>query len=166
MLQPLVRRTWAPRGETPLLYNWARHDRLSAISAITVSPKRHHLGLYFDLWQHNIRTDDFETFVRGLLCHLANGFILVMDRWPVHRSGATRFRRRLPKRVEIEWLPSYAPELNPAEQVWNTSKYTDLANFTPDDIVSLRREVRRSIRHMRSEQSLLQSFFKKAQLKL
>lgn len=166
MLQPLVRRTWAPRGQTPLLYNWARHDRLSAISAITVSPKQHRLSLYFDLQEHNIRTDDFETFVRGLLCHLPHGFILVMDRWPVHRCGAGRFRRRLPKRVEVEWLPAYAPELNPAEQIWNTSKYIDLANFIPEDIVSLRREVRRSIRHMCSEQSLLQSFFKKAKLKL
>jgi len=166
MLQPLVRRTWAPRGQTPLLYSWARHDRLSAISAITVSPKQHRLGLYFDLKQHNIRTDDFEAFVRELLCHLPHGLILVMDRWPVHRSGARRFRRRLPRRVKIEWLPPYAPELNPAEQVWNRSKYTDLANFIPDDIVDLSREVYRSIRHMRCEQSLLKSFFKKAQLKL
>lgn len=166
MLQPLVRRTWAPSGQTPILYSWDRHDRLSAISAVTVSPKRHRLGLYFDLSDHNIRTDDFEGFVRDLLSHLPHGFILVMDRWPVHRSGARRFNRLFSKRVKIEWLPSYAPDLNPTEQVWNRSKYTDLANFIPDDVASLRREVRKSIRHMRSEQSLLRSFFNKAGLDL
>jgi len=60
MLQPVVRRTWAPKGKTPIHYSWDRYDRLSVISAITVSPKRQRLGLYFDIRDHNIVTDDFE----------------------------------------------------------------------------------------------------------
>lgn len=47
MLQPLVRRTWAPRGQTPIQYNSDRHDRLSVISALTVAPVRQRLGVYF-----------------------------------------------------------------------------------------------------------------------
>jgi transposase len=141
----------------------ARHRSCTVGTGMT---KRHRLGLYFDLSDHNVRTDDFEGFVRGLLSHLPHGFILVMDRWPVHRSGAGRFRRLFPRRVRIEWLPPYAPDLNPTEQVWNRSKYTDLANFVPDDVGSLRREVRKSMCHMCSEQSLLRSFFHKAGLKL
>jgi hypothetical protein len=49
MLTPTVCRTLAPRGETPALKSWDRHDRISAISAITVSPARRRLGLYFRL---------------------------------------------------------------------------------------------------------------------
>ncbi len=49
MLTPTVRRTFAPRGETPILRNWDRHDRISAISAITVSPTRRRLGLVYRL---------------------------------------------------------------------------------------------------------------------
>ena len=49
MLTPTVRRTFAPRGQTPLIKSWDRHDRISAISAVTVSPKRRRLGLYFHL---------------------------------------------------------------------------------------------------------------------
>ncbi|MBU0719532.1 MAG: transposase, partial [Planctomycetes bacterium] len=56
---------------------------------------------------------------------------LVMDRWQVHRAGALRLLRSFPKRVEIEWLPAYAPDLNPVEQIWNRTKYTDLANYIP-----------------------------------
>jgi hypothetical protein len=37
LLIPNVRKTWAPRGETPLLWHRYRHDRISAISAVTVS---------------------------------------------------------------------------------------------------------------------------------
>ena len=43
--------------------------------------------------------------------------------------------------MHVEWLPGYAPELNPSEQIWNHDKYTDLANFVPDDIQHLARRV-------------------------
>lgn len=89
-----------------------------------------------------------------------------MDRWQVHRAGAKRLLRRFPKQVEIEWLPAYAPELNPVEQVWNRTKYTDLANYIPDDIHSLGRAVAGSIRHTRSQAPLLRSFFRYCKLKL
>jgi hypothetical protein len=45
MLNPCVRRTWAPRGQTPVLDAWDRRDRISAISSITVSPKARRLNL-------------------------------------------------------------------------------------------------------------------------
>jgi hypothetical protein len=38
-----------------------------------------------------------------------------------------------PKTIRVEWLPAYAPDLNPVEQVWNHSKYTDLVNLAPED---------------------------------
>ena len=54
ILQPVVRRTWAPKGQTPIQYSWDRHDRLSVISAITMSPVRQRFGLYFRIHRHNI----------------------------------------------------------------------------------------------------------------
>ena len=121
--------------------------------------------IFLESADHNIVTDNFETFVAELLIHFPQGIILVMDRWMVHRSGAKRLQRRF-SRVDVEWLPPYAPVLNPVEQVWNRSKYTDLANYIPEDITELGKEVCKSINHMRSQQSLLRSFFKKAELKL
>lgn len=164
MLQPLVRRTWAPRGQTPLLYNWESHDKLSAISAISVSPIHHQLGLYFDIQNTNIRIDDFVLFISQLLVHFPKGVILVLDRWLVHRWGARRLQRRFARRIKLEWLPPYAPELNPVEQVWNHSKYSDLSNYIADDVYELEKAVYSSINHMCSQKSLLRSFFKKAEL--
>jgi transposase len=166
MLQPVVRRTWAPRGQTPIHYSWDRRDRLSVISAITVSPMRRRLGLYFDVYDHNIVTDDFEMFVAELLRRHPKGIILVMDRWQVHRSGARRLAERFGRRVRIEWLPAYAPELNPDEQVWRHTKYADLANYIPEDVVALGQAVSRSIRNTASQQPLLRSFFKHAKLRI
>jgi transposase len=145
MLQPTVRRTWTPKGQTPIHYSWDRRDRLSVISAIKVSPKRHHLGSYFAIADSNIRADDFVAFVAQLLAHFPKGIILVVDRWMVHRSGVRGLRHRFGRRVDVEWLPPYAPELNPVEQVWNHSKYGQLANFIPDDIHNLADKVDSSL---------------------
>lgn len=166
MLQPLVCRTWAPKGQTPIHYSWDRRDRLSVISAISVSPRRRRLSLYFEVFDHNIVTDDFKRFVESLLRQRRRGIILVLDRWSVHRAGVRRLQRRFQKRLRVEWLPAYAPDLNPTEQVWNRTKRTDLGNFLPDDTIDLGRAVRRSLRHTATEQKLLRSFFKHAKLKL
>ena len=56
MLRPCVVRTWAPRGQTPRLKSWERRERLSVISAITVSPVRKRLGLYFEILRKNVLT--------------------------------------------------------------------------------------------------------------
>ena len=166
MLQPVVRRTWAPKGQTPVHYSWDRRDRLSAASAIAISPKRRRLKLYYALYDHNIIADDFETFVAELLGHFRRGIIVVMDRWQVHRCAAKRLRRRFYRRVEVEWLPAYAPELNHVEQVWNRAKYADLANYIPENIEVLETGVRASLQHSRNSKTLLFSFFEHAKLKL
>lgn len=166
MLQPLVRRTWAPRGQTPIHYSWDRRDRLSVISAITVSPARRRLGLYFDVHDHNIETEAFETFVRWLRHRIRQPLVLVMDRWSVHRSAARRLQQRFGSKVQVEWLPAYAPELNPVEQVWSHTKYGDLANYIPDDVDALAESVIRTIDETGSSQSLLRSFFRHAGLRL
>lgn len=72
MLTPTVRRTLAPRGKTPILKSWDRHDRISAISAVTVSPKRKRLGLYFRLLPDdaNAHGEDTVAFLKQLRRHI------------------------------------------------------------------------------------------------
>jgi len=166
MLQPTVRRTWAPKGQTPIQYSWGKRGRLSAISAISVSSRRRRLGLYFSIQDSNIKLDDFEAFVSLLLEHFPKGIMLVLDRWLVHRWAERRLRKRFSMRIALEWFPAYAPELNPIEQVWNYSKYSKLANYIPDDVSVLEKAVCDSIKHIRSQKSLLRSFFKKTGLKI
>ena len=166
MLQPVVRRTWAPKGQTPIHYSWDRRDRLSVISAITASPKRRHLGLYFDIHADNIDTDTFESFVRWLRHRVRRRVILVLDRWSVHRAAARRLLQRFGWKVQIEWLPAYAPDLNPVEAVWSHTKYADLANFIPQTVESLSHEVAASLSHAADDQQLLRSCFHCAKLRI
>ena len=166
MLQPVRRRTWAPRGRTPVQKSWDRRDRLSVEAAIAVAPRRRRMGLYFRIHGHNIRFEDTVGFLTLIHRHLRRRFILIVDRHNVHRKAVRLLGGKHPGWFEVEWLPAYAPELNPVEQVWNHSKYADLANFIPDGVEHLRREVEASIRGQRGKPALLLSSFRHARLQL
>lgn len=166
MLQPVVRRTWGPKGHTPILYSWDRHDRLSISGAITLAPSRRRLGFYFYIQGENIRGESAVQLIVRVQRAVRRRLLVVWDRWNVHRKAARLLKRRLGGRVAFEWLPAYAPDLNPVEGVWNHAKYGDLANFVPDDIEHLRKELALSLHNQRSTTSLLRSFFDHAGLTL
>lgn len=166
MLQPLLRRTWAPRGQTPLSYAWDRHDRLSVISALTVSPDRRRLRLFFAIHEENIRTPHVLEFLRQLRRHVRRRAILVWDRWNVHRSAARQMTCAHPNWFDFEWLPAYAPDLNPVEHLWNQTKYGDLANFIPENLLHLNVAVHCSLIRKERQQDVLHSCFRGAELTL
>ena len=60
----------------------------------------------------------------------------------------------------MEWLPPYAPELNPVEYLWSYLDATDLANFAPDDLGELETQLRRGIRRVRRKDDLPFAFLK------
>jgi transposase len=167
MLQPVARRTWAPRGQTPILKQWGRHDRLSVVSALTVAPRRHRFGLYWRSQRRNIRAENLVSFLREVLRHLRRRIVLIWDRWSVHKSQTVRhYLERHADRIDLEWLPSYAPDLNPDEHVWGHTKHGELANLCPDDLDELQGRVDSSMRSKARESTLLRSFFRAAALKL
>ena len=162
MLQPLRRRTWAPRGQTPVQYAWDRHDRFSVLGALSLAPWALRIGLYFQLFDHNITAAEVVEFVKQLHRQLGRQLILVWDRWSVHRSAARQLARY--NWLQLEYLPAYAPELNPVEAVWNHTKYGDLANFVPATADNLRHSIIDSLTHQRSDSRLKYSCFRYAQL--
>jgi transposase len=132
-LTPTVRRTLAPRGRTPVLAAWDRRDRLSAISAITVSPATGRPNLFFRIFPHHIYAEQVVPFLAEL--HRRLGPITVVwDRGPIH-DKAKLVKAWLAKHpgVVTEKFPAYAPTLNPDEGVWGWTKYGRLANLAAED---------------------------------
>ena len=159
LLQPLRRRVWAPRGQTPVQYAWDRRDRITALAALTCAPWAQRFGLYYDLLHHNARTDDVVRFLRHVHHHLRRPLLLVCDRLPAHRSAVSRLHRAGCSWLEVSWLPSYAPDLDPVENVWSQSKYGNLANFIPDDISQLHETLDDLFQDYRQDPGRLHSFF-------
>ncbi|MBL8829971.1 MAG: transposase [Planctomycetaceae bacterium] len=153
-MQPLNRRTWSPRGITPVQRAWDRHDRLSVIAAVTLSPQRQQIRTPFAMRSRNIVTTDVVNFVKRLRRQLRRPLIVILDRWSVHRAAVKRLQAEGVSGLEFAWLPAYAPELNPVESLWGWSKYSDLANHVPDDTPRLPAVVRRSLRKPRRRPQL------------
>lgn len=143
---------------------WDRYDRLSVIGATTISPTRRQIGLPFQIHGDNIRTAEVIAFLQQLRRSLRKPLIVVWDRWSVHRAAAKQFSNINRDQLEFEWLPAYAPELNPVEAWWGHTKYADLANFTPEDTDVLTEAVEESLQNQATKHQLKRSFFKTAKL--
>ena len=156
LLLPTVRRTWAPRGHTPLLRHRYQRDKVSAISAVTVSPQRQRCGLYAHFHLANITHVEVAAFLRLLLRHLAGPLIVLWDGGSIHRGAAVRQLLARHPRLQIERLPAYAPELNPDEMVWQHLKGR-LANGSPDTVAELLADMTRVARQLRRTPALLRA---------
>ena len=163
LLIPVLRKTWAPRGATPSVRHRYRRDRISVISGVSISPKRRHLGLYFQCYSHNIRHDEVCLFLENLLQHLRGHVIVLWDNASIHKGARMREMCRRFPRLHLEALPAYAPQLNPDEEVWAYSKGR-LANGCPDDLPELRRQIRRALTELQRSQHKLRWCVKNSEL--
>ncbi len=156
LLVPNVTRTWAPRGCTPVVYHLYKHDRVSAITALAVSPQRTRIALYLQFRPRALDGLDVRAFLASLLRHIRGPIAVLWDQGTIHRRREVKVFLRRHSRVQVEEFPGYAPELNPAEFVWAQGDRS-LANGAPVDLADLRRILRRSYRRIRSSQRLLWS---------
>ena len=163
LIIPNLCRTWAPSGETPIHRHNFRREKVSAISGLSVSPVRHHIGLYFTFHYTNIRHQEVFRFIRHLLRHLRGPVIIVWDNHGIHKGKAIRkLLARFP-RLTLEFLPAYAPELNPDERVWTAMK-RDLANSSFRVRRDLRRGASASIAALRRSPRRLRACFTSSDL--
>ena len=107
------------KGQTPALHEEVPWNRFPAIGALGWHRRRKQVRLFLSLRPHAIRADDIVASLRSLRRHVRGKVVWVWGNLPVHRSRAVRqylqAQRRWP---QVEWLPAYAPELNPPEDVW------------------------------------------------
>jgi transposase len=156
LLIPPVRKTWAPRGQTPVLRHHQLRHRISVLSAVTVSPNRKRLGLYFQLHDHNITRTEVCEFLSDLLKHLRRHVIVVWDNGGIHKGDVIRAFCARHRRLHLEALPPYAPELNPDEGVWAQAK-DSLANGRPDTIDQLWLHLLHTLEDIQSSQPTLRA---------
>jgi transposase len=135
-----------------------RHDKVSAISAVTVSARRHRVGLYLHLYPDaNITHVEVAVFLRALLRHLRGPVIVLWDGGSIHKGPDVRALLSRCPRLQVEPFPGYSPDLNPDEFVWTHFKAA-LANGCPDTLDELLTTLGRLTRQARRRPDLLRSF--------
>jgi transposase len=154
-LLPAKVRTYAPRGQTPILRVPLTRDHLSAISALTADGR-----LLIHVRQHAYRSAHVVAFLRHMLRHIPGKLLVIWDGAPIHRSQVVKafLASGAAQRLQLERLPSYAPELNPVEYVWRYLKHILLRNVCCQTLADLRYEVRLAVAILRHRYQVLCTF--------
>jgi transposase len=166
-LSPVVRRTYAPRGKTPIVEAWHRKGRISAISAVTVSPVRRKPNLFFRLLPDNVNAhgEDTAAFLAQLRGELRGPMTVLWDQSKIHRrSGVVKAYLARHPEIVTEDFPGYAPEANPDEGVWGWAKYHRMPNYAPEDTDELRSHLWNELSSLRAQRDLLASFVRHAEI--
>jgi hypothetical protein len=166
LLSPLVRRSWAKIGQTPVLdVDGGHRDRVSVIAGVSVSPAARRLGLYFATEPDGFFTaDKVVPFLRDLLTHLRGKVVVVWDRGGNHKGPVIRTFLSRNRRLRLEMLPPWAPDLNPVEPIWSWLKSGELANYVPDDTGALDDEVVERLIGLKFDPALLRALWGRSEL--
>ena len=152
-------RTYAPRGETPVLKELASRDHISAIGAITPQGR-----LFLRTYTHAISSTEVIAFLGQLQRQIRGKLLVIWDGAPIHRSKELKayLSKGAAHRIHLERLPGYAPDLNPEEWIWGYMKRVHLANVACDQLADLDKLIHCSKRRLQKNRPLVQSFVRYA----
>jgi len=162
-LLPGIVRTYAPKGQTPVIHNKQTHDHLSVMGGMTPSGK-----VYTLTRQKSLDGLDTVEFLMHLLRVASKRLLLIWDGSPIHRRNAVKeFIADTGGKMWLEALPGYAPDLNPRDQgSWHHLKNVEMRNLVCLDLEELHQEFHLALHRLRQKPHLVQSFFAKAGLKI
>lgn len=149
-------RTYAPIGQTPVLRVPLTRDHLSTIGGITPEGR-----IFMQMQEHAYRAEHVVEFLRMLLRKISGKMLVIWDGSSIHRSNVIKefLAAGAAKRLHLERLPSYAPELNPQEGVWSLLKRRELKNLCCQTLSHLHKELVLAKERLRHRRHTLQACF-------
>lgn len=181
MMNPCVKRTWAPEARTPVVpYRNRRQKKVSVIGAVAL--RRHATAtgqatttagqatFTFDLVcdfhpDSYVRGEQAAAFLHRVLAEYKGVPVdLVWDNLQAHKSPIVKEVLASNPRLTLHYLPPYAPDLNAVEGVWSLSKYHRMANHSIDTVEALHAEAARHLGDIGRDPALLRSCFEGAEL--
>lgn len=149
-------RTWGLRGRTPEVPTSGKRQSVSAISAVNA------LGeFWFEIYSERLNSTKFIELLGHFMRRRKSPVLLVLDGHPAHiAKRVADYVQSLKGRLELHFLPGYAPELNPDEFVWNHLKRQGVSKKPLHRNESLRQRVQADLIDIQSDPALVRSFFK------
>jgi transposase len=164
--RPPVRRTWAPKGETPVLIHAFNWKKMSLCAALGYRWDGRRSRLFFQTCDGSYNTAGLIRFLSDLKRELrGQKAVLVWDGLPAHKSREMKtYLGQQRDWLVVERLPGYAPDLNPVETLWGNVKGQELANRCATDLAEVDQAVRGGMARVRRSRRLPFSFLKHAGL--
>jgi transposase len=167
LMAPLLRSSQAPQGHTPLLHQAMRHhQKVSVAAALWKTPGRGLVRLHAQTYPNaNVTGEAYALFLADLLQQVRGPLTLLHDEGRAHWGEAVQELLDEQPLLQVELLPTYAPELNPTEELWNYLKYDELPNFAPDDVPQLDAILNDKLYALHRRQERLRTFLANSPLK-
>lgn len=164
--RPSIRRTWAPKGETPVLIHAFNWSTISVCAAMGFRWDGRRSQLFFQTRKGSYNSESLIAFLQDLRRHLrGRKAILVWDGLPAHKSIVMQeYLHSQRSWLRVEPLPGYAPDLNPVETLWGNVKGQELANRCSEDLDEVETAVGSGFKRVRKSRTLPFSFLKHAGL--
>jgi hypothetical protein len=148
-------RSFAPRGHTPVIRRPGKRFSQSMISSLT-----HQGKLRFMIYEGALKAPIFLNFLRRLVREAGRKLFVIVDNLPVHRAHrVTTWVQDNADRIELCYLPSYAPEHNPDEFLNNDLKPAMARRRTPRDKASLKSGLTSYMRSLQHCPAKVRTFF-------
>ena len=132
-------------------------DHVSLIGGVTPTGR-----VLLQVREQALRGPDVVRFLQHLLRHIAGKLLVVWDGSPIHRAQVVKdfLAQGAAKRLHLEPLPAYAPELNPDEELWQYLKHRELRNVCCHSLTELRHELRLAIARVRHKLAAIRAWIR------
>ena len=150
-----VEKGYSPKGKTPVVRQTGRKERINMMSAITNQGK-----VRFMFYKETMNSKRLITFMTRLIKDAGRKVYLILDNLKVHHSAAvTEWLEKHKEKIEVFYLPSYSPELNPDEYLNNSLKGRVHSGERANNAKHLETKARKHMRHLQSNRSKVKKFF-------
>lgn len=148
-------KTWGIKGQTPQVPTSGKRQSLNAISAVNEKGE-----FWWESYTGRFNATMFLEILKRFMRGRRSKVILILDGHPSHKAKLiSNYVQGLKGRLEIQFLPGYAPELNPDEFVWNHLKREGVAKKPLRRDESLKERVESDLRAIQARPELVRSFF-------
>lgn len=148
-------KTWGARGHTPVVHRPGQRQSISAASAVNARG-----AFWFCTYAGALNADQFVVMLRQMMRHRRRPVHLILDGLPAHRKACVReYAESTEGKLQLHFLPGYAPDLNPDELVWSHVKRTGTARRPLRAGERLKEKIDAELGIIKRSPRLVRSFF-------
>lgn len=152
---PVLGRTYGLKGHTPVVTTSGQRQSLNVISAVNARGE-----FWAVTYTGKLNAESFVVFLQNFMSSQSGKLFLVVDGHPAHKANAVKsYIQSLKGRLELHFLPPYAPDLNPDEFVWSYMKNNGVSKKPLKKNESLQSRIDQDLNGIKGNRKLVQSFF-------
>lgn len=143
--------------------------RVSSIAAVVYDPRTRSTELGYQLQRSYYNRYTVAAFLEAMVTRFDRDLLVILDNWDPHRLAIEHLQETDPAtadHLDVAYFPTYAPDLNPTEQLWTHVKYGQMANYLPETPDQLETRAEDLLAEKQSRPDTLRNYIRTANLAL